>query len=119
MVPSLIIIEPIVVVITVGVLLLDQPLHLLLSSSTTGLREWCHIVSSSVIQQKASSNAIRILFFNKTITEEGLARLGQSLKLWGHLPIPPAIGASKEVIEVVRGRFFWAILLSLGVWAML
>ena len=91
MVSSLIIIEPIVFIITVGVLLLDQPLHLLLSSSTTRLRERCHIVSCSVIQQKASSNAIRILFFNKTITEEDLARLGQSLKLWGYLPIPPAI----------------------------
>ena len=77
--------EPIVFVLTVR-LLLDQPLHLPLSSSTTRLRERRHIISTSVIDPEATFN----ILVNKKIAEDGLARLRQSLKFWSHLPIPHA-----------------------------
>lgn len=63
MIPSLTI-EPIVVVVTMG-LLLGQPLHLLLSSGTTRPCEWGHIISTSVIELEAISDTSHTLLVNK------------------------------------------------------
>lgn len=74
MIPSLVI-EPIIFVITVR-LLLNQPLHLLLSSSTTRLRERGHIISISVIEPEITPVTSHTLLVNKMVTEKGLTRLG-------------------------------------------
>ena len=74
MIPSLVI-EPIIFVITVR-LLLNQPLHLLLSSSTTRLRERGHIISTSVIELEIAPVTSHTLLVNKMVTEKGLTRLG-------------------------------------------
>ena len=114
MIPSLSI-KPIVFVTTVR-LLLGQPLHLLLSSTTTRVRERDHVISTSVIEQEVTPDTSHTLVVvNKNVTEKGLTRLDKSLTLL----IRPPIWAVKKVVDIMRRWLFLAILFSLGVRAML
>ena len=112
---SSLIIEPIIFVTTVW-LLPCQPLHLLLSSTATRLRERGHVISTSVIEQNVTPDTSHTLVVvNKKVTEKDLTRLGKSLTLL----IRPAIWAVKKVVDIMRRWLFLAILFLLGVRAML